>query len=331
MDTQPAQIAKYLLQTLGIDVAVRAWKERARLPVFLRQGYEFYELEILGRPCLAMVDRADEEISPTTVRKHAEYLLAKFPGDVIYVRQQVAGYQRKRLIEQRVPFLVPGNQLYLPSFGIDLREFYRTRREAPESLSPGSQLVLLHLLLHPCRGDQTPKELADRLGYSKMTMTRVFNEFESHSIGEIKTVGRHRCLTMPDDRRRTWNDTLPLLRSPVTKVHRVRCAKRLFEGVSAGLAALSYYSMLSAGPQRTVAVTGRQWKSLRAQVDLQPMAAGDPEATNVEVWSYDPAILAENGFVDRLSLYLALRDTRDERIEAALAEMLAQFQTLCRL
>jgi hypothetical protein len=58
-------------------------------------GYEFYELEILGRPCLAMVDRVDEEISPTTIRKHAEYLVAKFPGDVIYVRQQLAAYQRK--------------------------------------------------------------------------------------------------------------------------------------------------------------------------------------------------------------------------------------------
>jgi hypothetical protein len=155
-----------------------------------------------------------------------------------------------------------------------------------------------------------------------MTMTRVFNEFESHSIGDIRSVGRHRCLAMPDDRRRTWNDTLLLLRSPVIKVHRVRCANGLVQGVSAGLAALSYYSMLSAGPQRTVAVTGSQWKSLRGQVDLQPMAAGDPDATNVEIWSYDPAILAENGFVDRLSLYLALRETRDERIEAALAEMM---------
>jgi len=322
MDTQPAQIAKYLQQTLGIDVAVRAWKARACLPVFLRQGYEFYELEILGRPCLAMVDRANEEVSPTTISKHAEYLLAKFPGDVIYVRQQVAGYQRKRLIEQRVPFLVPGNQLYLPSFGIDLREFYRTRREARETLSPGAQLVLLHLLLHPCRGDQTPKELADRLGYSKMTMTRVFNEFEARSIGEVRTVGRHRCLTMPDDRRRTWNDALALLRNPVTKVHRVRRPNRPVEAVSAGLSALAHYSTLSAGSQPTIAVTGGQWRSLQKQLDPSPMAASDPEATNIEVWSYDPAILAEDGFVDRLSLYLALRDTRDERIEAALTEMM---------
>lgn len=331
MDTQPAQIAKYLQQTLGIDVAVRAWKARARLPVFLRQGYEFYELEILGRPCLAMVDRANEEVSPTTISKHAEYLLAKFPGDVIYVRQQVAGYQRKRLIEQRVPFLVPGNQLYLPSFGIDLREFYRTRRAAPESFSPGTQLVLLHLLLHPCRGDQTPKELADRLGYSKMTMTRVFNEFEARAIGEVRTVGRHRCLTMPDDRRRTWNDALALLRNPVTKVHRVRRPNRPVEGVSAGLSALAHYSTLSAGSQPTIAVTGGQWRSLQKQLDPSPMAASDPEATNIEVWSYDPAILAEDGCVDRLSLYLALRDTRDERIEAALTEMLAQFRTLYHL
>jgi hypothetical protein len=31
----------------------------------------------------------------------------------------LASYERKRLIEQNVPFIVPGNQLYLPDLGID--------------------------------------------------------------------------------------------------------------------------------------------------------------------------------------------------------------------
>ncbi|MCK7468892.1 MAG: hypothetical protein MZU91_12730 [Desulfosudis oleivorans] len=44
---------------------------------------------------------------------------------VVYVTRTLASYERKRLIEQKVPFLVPGNQLYLPDLGIDLREYFR--------------------------------------------------------------------------------------------------------------------------------------------------------------------------------------------------------------
>ncbi len=30
-------------------------------------------------------------------------------------------------IAQKVPFIVPGNQLYLPDLGLDLREYFRQR------------------------------------------------------------------------------------------------------------------------------------------------------------------------------------------------------------
>ena len=39
----------------------------------------------------------------------------------------MASYERKRLIEQKVPSIVPGNQLYLPDLGLDLREYFRRR------------------------------------------------------------------------------------------------------------------------------------------------------------------------------------------------------------
>ena len=55
---------------------------------------------------------------------------------------------------------------------------------------------------------------------------------------------------------------------------------------------------------------------------MKPASPSDTETITVEVWSYDPLILAEDDFVDRLSLFLSLRETPDERIEAALAEMM---------
>ncbi len=42
----------------------------------------------------------------------------------------------------------------------------------------------------------------------------------------------------------------------------------------------------------------------------------------IEKWRYRPKVLTHDQAVDRLSLYLALRDEHDERIEVALGELL---------
>jgi DNA-binding MarR family transcriptional regulator len=301
---------------------VRPWAERNRLPIFLKQAYEFYLVKVLGRECLAIVDRGNDEVSPATIRRHTEHLLDKFPGDVIYVRDRVAAYQRKRLIEQRVPFIVPGNQMYLPSYGIDLREFYRRLHETPEAFSPAAQLVLLHLLLRSPTGRHTPNELAKCLGYSKMSMSRVLRELENRPFARTETVGRNRLLAIADDRQRVWKEALPFLRNPATKRCHVSRPNKPIRGVTAGLSALAHYSMLSAAPQKTVAMTAARWRTIQAQLELKPASPSDTETITVEVWSYDPLILAEDDFVDRLSLFLSLRETSDERIEAALAEMM---------
>jgi hypothetical protein len=43
------------------------------------------------------------------------------------------------------------------------------------------------------------------------------------------------------------------------------------------------------------------------------------------LWRYPPALFAEHGIVDRLSLYLSLKDDHDERTETALEEMMEKF------
>ena len=91
-------------------------------------------------------------------------------------------YQRKRLIDHRVPFIVPGNQLYLPSFGMDLREFYRKLHETPETFSPAAQVVLLYLLLRAPTGPHTPNELAKRLG-SRYTV--VYPASQGQRMGQM--------------------------------------------------------------------------------------------------------------------------------------------------
>jgi DNA-binding MarR family transcriptional regulator len=322
MVSEPEKIQHYLLESLGVAVSPVRWPTEGQLPLYLRSSYSFYQARILDLPCLLMADRGEENPAAATIRKHMDHVRSKWPGEIIYVRGQVAAYQRKRLIEQKVAFIVPGNQMYLPPLGIDLREHFRRLRQPNTTLSPATQVVVLHALL--CRYERAcvPRELAERLGYTKMTMTRVFHELGATDMAEISTRGRQRCLTFNRTRRDLWQEASPLLRSPVKKRQHVRLTKQKQIGPVAGLSALARYSMLSAPSISTVATSVNRWKEIQQSGDFPKTAADDPDSQQVEVWSYDPELFSDGQTVDRLSLYLSLRGNENERVEAAMEEMM---------
>jgi len=320
------QLEGYLRDALGVTVKAKPWSEANRLPPFLRERYRFAQAELLNIHALFVIDTKPEEESPATVRKHLDTVQAKQHVDVIYVRPQVTAYNRKRLIEQKVPFIVPGNQMYLPMAGIDFREHFRRVREESSVFSPSTQVLVLHALLRSAGQSLVPSEMAPPLGYSVMTMTRAFDEMEATSLAEVTMRGRERCLRFAGSRKEIWEKAQPYLRTPVTKrlfIHRTDGAKN---AVRAGLTALAQYSMLAAPGSTTYALSRENWKALRQSQKIIQVPTQDPDADQIEVWSYSPELFSEHGFVDQLSLYLSLKDDRDERTEAALEEMMEKFQ-----
>lgn len=319
---QAQQAARYIEETLAVQASPVPWRGRDRLPPLLNERYRFAELRLLGTDCLLMIDLNEEESSPATVRKHMDLTRQKSDAVVIYVRPQVTAYNRKRLIEQKVPFIVPGNQMYLPMLGLDLREHFKRVRAKPPTLGPATQALVLHALLREAGDLLTPVDLARRLGYSAMTMTRAFDELEAVQLGEIAVRGRQRCLRFAKDRRALWKKAEPLLRSPVTKRLFIQPIPRAASALLAGLAALSRYSMLAPPPHPVHALGRKDWKAAAARHKIVQVPEPDVDAQEIEVWSYRPALLADGDRVDPLSLCLSLRDNRDERVEAALEEMM---------
>lgn len=314
-----AELAKYLGDTLGVSIKPAVWPGKNRLPIYLRQAYDFDEFQLLGRPCIAVVDTSPDVVFPSTLRKHLDQLREKFSGDVIYVRQQLASYLRKRLIEHKVQFIVPGNQLYLPGFGIDLREFFRQHRSAPKLLSPAAQLTFLYLLINRDISDCTVNGLARSLGYSKMSISRVFSELENAELGRLETRGRHRSVSLIGDRKEAWQRAQSRLKSPVSRRLITDAAIVAKLRIQAGLFALAKLSSLSAGDCRTYATTSKEYAKYEAKSSLKIAAEREAE---IEIWSYDPKKIMKDERVDRFSLFLSLRDSKDERVQAALVEMM---------
>ncbi|HMS15627.1 MAG TPA: hypothetical protein PKA37_02230, partial [Planctomycetota bacterium] len=258
-------IRQYLRDLLGVEIRLTPWEASRNLPAFLVERYLFLHGQIFNQPVLFLLDLADDEESPGNIRKHVARIRPETDWPVIYVRERVTSYNRKRLIEQRVPFLVPGNQLYLPDLGIDLREHFLRKTKPRPQFRPATQAVFIHMLLRESHDPITNAELAKHLSYSGMTIGRAFDDLVAVELAHVQRVGREETLALAGPRRELWNRAESLLKSPVKGRHFMKARDSLELGPKAGLSALATYTMIADHRDPVVAMTREQQTALQQQ------------------------------------------------------------------
>ena len=89
--------------------------------------------------------------------------------------------------------------------------------------------------------------------------------------------------------------------------------------------ALAEYTDMNPARQICYALDKKEYYKLKAQgllINENTMEG----ACCLEIWQYNPAALADDSFtVDPLSLYLTLKNTRDERIQMALENIIEKY------
>jgi hypothetical protein len=315
------QLEAYLSEILRLQGKARKWPGEKTLPLFLRELYVFYWLRILNREAVLMLPKGREEPTPATVAQHMRKVREKGVEDLVLVTEAVSSLYRKRLIEQQIPFIVPGNQLYLPMLGMDLREHFRSLRTAKPGFSPATQVLVLDALYHPRQEADMPTAAAGRLGYSVMTLTRAFDELEQAGLGEHTVKGKERRLALPDKPLHLWEAALPFLKKPVNKFRYAVSKLPAGTGFKAGLSALSEYSHLAPPDTESVAVDAEAYRGIVKTAILETHNPG-PGSQCIELWAYPPARFGKKGIADPLSVYLSLKHEEDERVQQALKELL---------
>lgn len=319
------ELIKYVKDTLDIALVIQPWNGSADLPFFLRDQYSFYQIEIIALPCILIVSKDKQDATPALVRKHIDLLRPKTGGeDIIYVRKQLSSFNRKRLVEQKVCFIIPGNQMYLPLLGMDFREHFKRLQSQSETLSPSAQLIILHALLKGQQEILRRNDLAKQYGYSVMTISRAFSEIESLGIADVTIQGRKREMILKGTKQEVWEKSLKFLRNPVVQRLYLDQSVAIPGGIYAGLSALARYSSLAESGNTVWAISSVEGRSLTKKYQTGELSVKDLHCNEIEVWSYDPKLFATAGMVDRLSLFISLRDDKDERVEAALEQMMKE-------
>lgn len=300
------------------------------LPHFLIDRYDMWKGTLLDRPLLIVRGRHVRPGAGFTADfiKHREILRRALdvPLVILFLDPAPAAI-RRQMVERRVGFLAPGNQLYIPEALIDLRE--RGTRVAPEpadGITPSAQLIILAALLGEDIADASLTVLATRLQVAIMSMSRAVDELEALQLAGTHLVGRQRRLQLRFRDRELWDNVRDRLQSPVRKVRIVRGPISDATALRAGTTALSQYTMLAQPRIECRAIAATRWRNVGPELERAAAVAPETEPVELQTWSYDPFVLAQHDTVDPLSLYLSLRNDPDERVAQAADELLDAFQ-----
>jgi hypothetical protein len=78
---------------------------------------------------------------------------------------------------------------------------------------------------------------------------------------------------------------------------------------------LSEASLVTDESIPTYAMRDRDFVGAQSKGEIFVCEGPEEAEARLEVWKYDPWLLAENGRADRCSLYLGLRNSTDERVQ----------------
>ena len=327
--TLPQQTVRYLNQVLGGEsVRVAPSGNTAQLPYFLQDTYEVLPGELLGQPITLACVKGRQPLAAQQVDQHAKRLRELLHAPVIIALPEVAPGERKQLIAHGVAFVVPDRQLFAPQMGMILTErFGAEPRREQELASPATQALLVWFLNHhPVTETWHPFQEAAALGYAGMTATRAIRELLQFNLFELEVRGRAKHLKLNGARRDLWEKAKPHLRTPVLKTMWTY-DRRIFEVSGArwaGESALARLTMINEPQQPVIAMTAEAGqRALQADIFFEPREIADGIA--MQVWRYEPGMKVKEKTVDPLSLWLSLRDNRDDRIQMALDEIEEKF------
>ncbi len=329
---------KYILETLGIQATTTpiAKSNLDRLPLYIHETYKLYKTEFFNTEIILAELKNDKELSIHQTEKQVQQIKDLLNQKVVVVFENIQAYKRKRLIEKGINFIVPGKQLYLPDLMVDLRESYThpKAKQKNEKLLPSAQFLLIYHILHRNNNwkleEHSFKEIAQKFDYTPMAITNAIDNLKHHEWVEVQGE-KEKFIRFKYDRNELWNiaHQKNLLVNPVLKTVFVDEKPEEVSLLQSNASALPEYTDLNPSNQQYFAIEKSAFYSLKKRNALVTLNEYEGRFV-LEIWKYNPLNLVgelpnDLNAVDPLSLYLSVKDTRDERVEMALKQLLEKY------
>jgi hypothetical protein len=321
MNTEYSQLHRYLA-SIGVEMIFQAEENLERTcPLSISLCYNATKAVLFDKQRLLLFSHDALSLTPDQVQNHVHILAEVYSLPLLFVFQTGNREFCMSLIKKHLPFIISNRQCYIPDGLIAINEkgFRKTQARKITSLSPIAQVILLYYLLHRELPAALPFQeiIAAIPNLSKVYVTRAAQELSSVGLCTIIRSGHFTHLNFEVSRRELWERAQTFLRSPVLR--HIRIENELPNLPLAGINALSEYSNLNNDEVQTVAMYSRDFD--------KTIPTFEYSGYHLELWRYNPRLLCGDGqSVDKLSLYLSLKDNKDPRVRGELARMMEEFQ-----
>lgn len=165
----------YLHEIFGLDVKIENWSGKNKLPLYLRNKRDYFVLSIDKAQSILMKNSSGN-FNVSVFEKEIKEI-EKFSGmTVVLWLDAVSTYQRNALIKNKISFIVPNSQIYIPALGMCLKELCAGKREKVEKISPTTQFLLLYFIYQKQHEEKSLSELAKYLNLSAMSVSRAVQD-----------------------------------------------------------------------------------------------------------------------------------------------------------
>lgn len=312
---------EFLEKALRQDVAIEENKEIfSRLPLVYRGRYDIFDVKTNGVLWIAIHPK--DNVGLVMLRKDRARVEMTAGLNCAIFLDHATFYIREKLMEEGIPFVLEGKQLFLPFIGYLLSNANERVLTPVRLISFLTQKMLLSAIYEKWK-DVKVSEAAERLEVSRMSASRCFDELEYLNVDVLRVKGKSRVITVPEDLRQLWNQNVNVFRNPV--IRKFVFGENIGLEKKAGISALCEYSLLSDNDYPTYAVTKKEIKDSGVK-DIREV--GEAEEVGCIVLELGYFIDFDGkGTQDPLSVFLSMteKDREDERVNISIDKMLEEY------
>jgi len=314
-------VITYLDKTLGIEVNATKINKgvQDKLPLYINSIYNILAAIMFGKKVLFLTKKTTEHLTPLQYQKHKELLEKKTGMLIVFILSDMKAYDRNRITQKRINFIIEDKQVFIPQLLIDLKDYLPKIKIITEALQPAAQLIILYHIQRKQLEGFTYKELVNILNYSYLTMSRAVDNLVKLDLCETEG-NKEKTLVFKATKKELWKKALPYMKSPIKKTLYINDALPKNLIFISDINALAFYSDMNNDRQKHYAIYHSEFIKLEKEGFIKETSQYDGDY-HIELWRYNPNILTNNDFVDPLSLYLCYRNETDERIEMALEQI----------
>ena len=310
----------YIEKILHCDVEVKVYDKVDRLPLIMQETYEYHIMKVMDVQCLVVAPK--EQMNLRKIKAANEYMERETGLKVVFCFESLNIYTKNKMLEDRIAFILKGEQLYLPFLGTYLKQESREAKAVGTILSLTQKFLLMAIYRNWKK--ITVSEAARKLSVSRMSMSRVFSELENRDLGLIKYKGKFKYFMWEKGMSLLWDFIQPILKNPIKREYRLERSLQTESLYYGGMTALSEYTMIADNSYKTYAIIQAQVNEL----DLESkslVTMGETPGAIICVMSYEIRF-EEYKCIDPLSIILTLDETEkeDPRVEKEVEGLLKE-------